>query len=686
MRFATLLFSVILFWPRVDFAQDAACVSGGFYKSEIVSYGNIKKGSKLLANQSVTSPNGKFQLAINNGQLVIESILEEKECNGSRYVKTKPVWTASSARHNNWGKPAQTSFSIQADCNMVFSSTQNDFWFATNGNDANKVILNQCSRGFVTDDGRLVLLNGGDKEIWQSKKPTPGSITSGTYKAPCFNDGFQASNTVGHGFMRKGQIIRQNESITSFSGEYQLAINSEQDLVMEKILETKACDGQRFVRTQVVWKAPSFRQMSWKAPAVTSFELQGDCNMVFRSTDHDFWLATNGSDANKRILNSCTKAFISDDGRLALLNSANQEIWHSAPAPAGSITRFTYVDKSKMIPLSYTEVHNDFAMKLVGGAVKDSVIINFDTGSWTTSIPYKRLNKANIRVIKKGVKDDWGQDADLVKGTFFVKSVDGSITYTIKDYEFFAIKDGGTRMIMGAFPSISWKNMTPFPFALEQKYAKGKGFALISNGTGQNLERDWSKTKFYMSLGLPSDANKNIRWSETISTFSAQPFAPDYIGNFKISVTPNGSSETYTTGNTVATIDTGAPELTLRLGKDNPQNRPPFKSHFVKEGQWTRWGESEYTKSATNFINGKVSVAFTDNKGQDFSYSFAIGNNPSSPHKNLLTAGTWEGGVPWGVSPRTPHHRINLGNSLYYFAPVFYYDRANKRVGFGFIE
>jgi len=45
--------------------------------------------------------------------------------------------------------------------------------------------------------------------------------------------------------------------------------------------------------------------------------------------------------------------------------------------------------------------------------------------------------------------------------------------------------------------------------------------------------------------------------------------------------------------------------------------------------------------------------------------------------------GDWLGIFPWRIRPpETPPGRINMGNSLFLFCPVYFLDITNKRVGF----
>jgi len=93
-----------------------------------------------------------------------------------------------------------------------------------------------------------------------------------------------------------------------------------------------------------------------------------------------------------------------------------------------------------------------------------------------------------------------------------------------------------------------------------------------------------------------------------------------------------------------------------------------------------------YKNYAKTLVNANVTIKFTDSKGALNLYTFHVGDNVyASP--NTLYVGTWQSDVPWQVStPSFEKNRINLGNTIYFFCPVLYYDLKNSRVGFGFYK
>jgi len=355
-------------------------------------------------------------------------------------------------------------------------------------------------------------------------------------------------------------------------------------------------------------------------------------------------------------------------------------------APFFSEPKFAFLDYSNMIPIRTTGMYHQFEMSLTGSAIKGNTPFNihFDTGSFSTTIPYSAIDKTKITVIQKNTRDNWGQNADLVAGQLCVKGADKKTDYCIDDFKFYAIESG--RIIMGAFPR-DRRAAASFPYALAKKYAKGKeGFGIFSEGGGGDMAKDWHSTKCYLQLGPYPNIENKLNWRSDIPNLGGgTEFSPDAIPGYTIIIKIPDSDKKIITGPVMATIDTGAPDMTLRLGKTDPQNKPPFDEHFVKDGPWKHWGNAAYNASATSLINGIVTVDWEDDKGKVLSYSYLVGNNPTPSVPATLIAGEWNSPVPWDSKrPDTPKHRINLGNTIYFYCPVYYYDIKNKRIGIGF--
>ena len=358
--------------------------------------------------------------------------------------------------------------------------------------------------------------------------------------------------------------------------------------------------------------------------------------------------------------------------------------------------RLTDELRGKMIPLQ-----GNYA-RITGSAIKgsDPFTILFDTGSWTTSFPESAIDPAKRTVVNEGpVNNGWGDDCRLVKGQLAMVSEDGQTTYTVDDFQFYEIlekKADGTpqsgRVIMGAFPSPQHSTKQPsFPYALAQKYSgdHGFGFGFVSEmpssraSAPPNVGDGWSNMKLYLLLGADPALTRNLRWRSDIPLWaSGLDFCPEAVPGFKLRIGVPGTNEEIESPDYLATIDTGAPDLTARLGTTNPHLQPPFNAYFKSDGPaW--WAGGAYENEAKSLQDGTVTVIFTDSEGFRRQYSFKAEGWRKSPA--TLFAGVWDGDVPWiQQQPSFPTNRINLGNTVYYYCPVFFYDIQNKRVGFQF--
>ena len=368
------------------------------------------------------------------------------------------------------------------------------------------------------------------------------------------------------------------------------------------------------------------------------------------------------------------------------------------------------LDKSKMIPLRDAKYRKyQYTANLEGSAIKKSVDsngknipygIHFDTGSWTTSVPGGALNWTNVKILEKNIKDPWGKLADKVSGQFILKSEDGT-QYVIDDYIFYATKKDentylpddrtsvyGNGSIMGAFPSLQPGDKLPsLPYAIAKKYSPNNlGFGIVSNCL-EDVQKDWNAFKSYLQIGISSDVANQLNWRTDIPNWrkSSTDFCPEATPGFKVKINFSDTKNTIETADDlIATIDTGAPDLTLRLAQNDPQNQAAFSKHFVKKGPWQRWNNKGYDDAAKTLINADVTIQFTDSKGEKNSYTYTVGNDAFTSPASMYV-GTWNGDVPWKVqTPDKPKNRISIGNTIYFYCPVFYYDIKNKQVGLGF--
>ncbi|MEM7512443.1 MAG: FISUMP domain-containing protein [Bacteroidota bacterium] len=380
--------------------------------------------------------------------------------------------------------------------------------------------------------------------------------------------------------------------------------------------------------------------------------------------------------------------------------------------------------KGKLIPLGKANYRNyAYVARLTGSAFKcdEPYEIHYDTGSWITTVPKVLLNMENITVIRENVNNGWpGVTCDLVKGNLALTSIDGT-RYEIQDYPFYASKtykneEGmdveiksdiglptgiftGTS-IMGAFPShFSQDGIPSLSYAIAKKFSVDNdvnfGFGIVYD------------CEPYLQIGPNPISVSDLKWRTDIPNWQKPQiidnkynldgipeemgFNPEVIPGFKFKIDFSGSNKTIeTSDDLLATIDTGAPVATLKLGPEDPQEKPELAEHFVDEGpyynrdgsgNWTGWETYEGVKT---LINANVTVEFTSSDCETFTYSYSVGDSPDA-EPNSLYAAKWDSDAPWIVwKPQFPKNRINLGNTIYEHISIYYYDIENERVGFGF--
>lgn len=370
--------------------------------------------------------------------------------------------------------------------------------------------------------------------------------------------------------------------------------------------------------------------------------------------------------------------------------------------PESPKTGFRF-NPARMIPLrDHIYRQHDFCVSLSGSAIRgdESYEIFFDTGSWTTSIPYGCLDKAKVNVLEKDVKDCWGVLCDKVQGQLILTSHDGKTRYIANDYVFFARKkangddaacDRKSRWgnsIMGGFPGISPREKLPsLPYVLAQKYSEKNnvGLGIVSDSLS-GIEANWASFNAYLLIGSTPQITEKLNWRTDIPLFPTRVgFSPEAVPGFKVTFSFPDADGSATPDIVVtdlwATVDTGAPKLTMRLNPDNPHRKDPYKRFFTDDGP--RWREGQYKADSRCLERGvKVRVEFAGSSGKSSQYEFYSSNNFDSSPPTQVIVGDWEGFVPWPVnSTQKPHNRINLGNTIYFYCPVYFWDLTNKRVG-----
>jgi len=338
---------------------------------------------------------------------------------------------------------------------------------------------------------------------------------------------------------------------------------------------------------------------------------------------------------------------------------------------------------------------NMFVASLTGSAIRgpESYEVNFDTGSSQLCLPYGCLDRSRITILEKDVRDCWGTRADKVTGQIGMVSRDGKTTYVIDDYVFYAMKneDGSdlpadstaswNGAIMGAYPVPE-----AFTYALARKYCKnGFIYGIVCEGQSGDIVTGWDGLRAYLKIGFDPSVLGKLNWHN---------YTPWFVGQTELQVVNlpgwtlrlsfpkvNGKRiRDIVVPNQIATIDTGAPDLTLRLGKDDPHRKEPYQRFFTDNGP--SWYSKDKCRVAGDGVTVKVS--FTGSSGQTTSYRWTVRDPKGRYVPNGVIVGDWTAGIPWGEGPETPTNRLNLGNSVYFFIQAHVWDIANRRVGFCF--
>ncbi len=358
------------------------------------------------------------------------------------------------------------------------------------------------------------------------------------------------------------------------------------------------------------------------------------------------------------------------------------------------------VDTSNAIPLRDHIYRKDqFALSLRGSAIKGLTPfeVNFDTGSLQTCLPYGALNKANLTVVQSNVRTVWGRLSDQVTGQLVLKSRDGLTDYTLDDFTFYAMKnEDGSDMPDDRTSQWSYSICGAGPFdnsivaALMAKYStNGLGAGIISESPGGDLTTNWSSHKSYLKFGNDPAVASRLNWYYWSPWYTGQPnFDAITIPGFKFTYSfPAVSGQTtpdLVVDNQIATIDSGAPEFVMRMGAGDPHRQLPY-SQFFNITNVPSW----YSSADCLAVNAGVTlnVQFTGSTGKTNSYSFQFSDHKNNPAyaPSVAFIGNWASNIPWAPNTTTmPMNRMNLGNSIYFFAKVYFWDYTNQRVGFYF--
>jgi hypothetical protein len=335
------------------------------------------------------------------------------------------------------------------------------------------------------------------------------------------------------------------------------------------------------------------------------------------------------------------------------------------------------------------------AIKKVSNAETNDLSLDvwFDTGSIETVIPYGALDKSKLTVLKKNVSYFMCPSCDQVKGTLFLKSTDGTI-YTLRDYVFYARKmnDGsadapddrlGGKTCGGGIVGGRW-GAGSLAHALSKAYSPNHiGVGIISL-PGSDINKGYSTLHSYLSITPERESNlfKSMTWISNMDHPSFYDAVPGFSVTFKFAPTTNNPTPPadITVDHLAGTIDTGAPDLELKISEADPQYTAAYAPYF--KGPLVGW-MNDPNHAVFNAVTlgqkNRVTVSLKCDDNKTASYQFTL--DPESKEANGNPSGAfvckWTSGHPFGNFNK----RFNVGNSPYFFWNYILFDMTNKKMG-----
>ena len=146
----------------------------------------------------------------------------------------------------------------------------------------------------------------------------------------------------------------------------------------------------------------------------------------------------------------------------------------------------------------------------------------------------------------------------------------------------------------GIGPVRKWPSL-PYAIALKHSEPGKVGLGIVSDvQSGPN--RDWASGKSYLQIGADQRITGNLHWRTDVP-IHPERFSPGALPGFTITsrfpkindvAVPDIVVPDLTTR-----IDTGAPELMLRLRSDDPHRSDAYKQFFADEGPGWRKGAGQ---------------------------------------------------------------------------------------------
>lgn len=118
----------------------------------------------------VSSMNMKYLLYLNKDNVPeLGEVINNKRQEEDELVQTKAIYTFPTAKAS-WLNATETRFYLQErDGNLQYENPNKQYWGMTDGRDANKSVLGNVYQLKVTDDGRIILVDEGDNELWSHR-------------------------------------------------------------------------------------------------------------------------------------------------------------------------------------------------------------------------------------------------------------------------------------------------------------------------------------------------------------------------------------------------------------------------------------------------------------------------------------------------------------------------------------
>lgn len=240
-----------------------------------------------------------------------------------------------------------------------------------------------------------------------------------------------------------------------------------------------------------------------------------------------------------------------------------------------------------------------------------------------------------------------------------------------------------SKAVIGAYPTNNSMSIV-----LAAKYStNGLGLGIITQTPGGDFVANWNVAKSYLKFGNDPEVTARQNWHYYEPWHAGQTeFDPITILGFMVTFSfPSVVEQTYpdiVVANQIATLDTGAPDLTMRLGSSNLQRQVPYRQFFnsAKVPSYYSIADCQAMNYGVN-----VKIDFTGSAGQTNSYSFPTAETNCAYVPNPVYIGDWTSGVLWPpYNAEFPRNHINLGNSIYLFWMIHFWDFTKQRVGFCF--